>query len=132
METIMNTEFSIKWRRAPKGKEGPLGLTKLQGLNSAVFVQRVLRIHMHLSGPLGPNLSQNETEGMHHLMRQPERSHGFRLGLEALEDALLKHNLIHPPRTKRPSLLQAWSLTGPERPSWILRPLLVFPDLYIP
>ena len=35
-----------------------------------------------------------------------------------------------PPRTKRPSPSQAWSLTGPEGPYGLLWPPLVFPDLY--
>ncbi len=34
------------------------------------------------------------------------------------------------PRTKRPSLLPAWSLTGPERPVWMQGPLMMFPDHY--
>ena len=34
------------------------------------------------------------------------------------------------PRTKRPPLLPAWSLTGPERPSWMQWPLMMFPDHY--
>ena len=48
-----------------KEKRGTQTYIKNKAYNSAVFVQRELSTCMHMSGPLGPNLSQIQQANIH-------------------------------------------------------------------